>query len=1037
MTCHPAVRNVRLLMALVIGCLAVSVSPGVAQTAQLSGFVVDASDAVVEGALVVIANSETGQVREVRTNGDGQYVSAALSNGRYTVTVSAPGFATVTRAILLDVAQAARLDFRLKVGDVAETVTVSMEARPLQSTDGAVSTVIDRRFITALPLNGRTLQSLISLAPGVVTVPATFGSAGQFSVNGQRADANAFSVDGVSATVAATGGGFGEDYTGSHPTLSAAGTTSNLVSLDALQEFRIQTSSFAPEFGRTPGAQVQLITRSGANRLTGAGSYYVRHDAMDANDWFANRAALDKAKLRHHDVGGVFGGPLRRDRLFYFASHESLKQTLPQAVVGVVPSLAVRASAAETLRGMMNAFPLPNGPDLVNPSTGALTGLAQFTSNHSNTTDAHATGVRLDASLTSSWTVFSRVQYAPSASSRRRGASNWLDESEQDTWTVTSGLNATLSPRTALDVRGNFSRSTYTLVEEVDDWGGGGPIDRGYMFPSGADNTLADFILVLGGLRRFMLGPGQENQQRQINVVATASHVRGSHLVKAGVDYRRLTPQFDGATYQLQTIVRSLADLAAGRVGVFKSVRQQVRPVLENLSLFAQDAWSVNNRLTLTYGIRWDLNPPFRMLEGDYPLTLDASAPPGTLRLASPGTRLYETIYTNVAPRIGISLRLTERERWGTLLRGGGGLFFDTGSQGSNFIGYPNAISQSSGPFQTPLSASQVAPLPPVADRFAPPYRGLIDGYAAGFEMPRSWQWNVGIVQDIGSTQSVSLTYVGSAGRHLLRRQRLPSNAEFAGGVIVSHSDADSSYHGLSVQATRRMSRGFQALASWTWSHAIDETSALLSEYLESASSAFDVRQAGSVAVAYEIPTVTRTRVLRAALGGWSVDGIARWRTALPVDISSRLDLVDGEIVPVKPDRLAGAPLYVDDTSAPGGRRFNTEPSPTRAACLGAACAPIGTNGDFGRNVFRGFGAWQVDLALRRSTGVGAGARLTFSAEIFNLFNHPNFGQPDGDFTSPTYGSATSMLNRSLGGLDPLYQIGGPRSIQLGVRIAF
>jgi hypothetical protein len=139
----------------------------------------------------------------------------------------------------------------------------------------------------------------------------------------------------------------------------------------------------------------------------------------------------------------------------------------------------------------------------------------------------------------------------------------------------------------------------------------------------------------------------------------------------------------------------------------------------------------------------------------------------------------------------------------------------------------------------------------------------------------------------------------------------------------------------------------------------------------------------------------------------------------------------------VKPDRLAGAPLYVEDTSAPGGRRFNTEPSPTRADCLGAACAPIGTNGDFGRNVFRGFGAWQVDLALRRSLGVGAGARLTFSAEIFNLFNHPNFGQPDGDFTSPTYGSATSMLNRSLGGLDPLYQIGGPRSIQLGARVVF
>ena len=1028
--------GVGLTIALLLG---LDITPAIAQAGQLSGYVTDESAAVVDAAVVVVTNTETGRVREVRTDAAGRYVVATLDNGRYTVRVSASGFAPVTRAILVDVAQAARLDVRLAIGGLAEAVTVSTEARPVQSTDGAVSTVIDRRFIGALPLNGRTLQSLISLVPGVVAVSAGSGSAGQFSVNGQRADTNAFSIDGVSANVAAGGGGFGEDYGGNHPGVSVAGTTSNLVSLDALQEFRIQTSSFAPEYGRTPGAQVQLITRSGANTFTGAGSYYFRHDAMDAGDWFANRASLPKAKLRHHDVGGVFGGPLRRDRMFYFVSHESLSQSLPQATTGVVPSLHARAIAAEALRGMLNAYPVPNGPDVLDPTTGLPNGLARFTSNHSDSTRVHATGARLDGTLTPRWTAFTRVQYAPSDALRRQGVTSWVRSTEQATLTATGGLNATLGAKTALDVRANFSRSTSEVLDDVDDWGGAGPVNRSYLFPPTAGNSLGDFIVFIGSNRpRLIVGPTQENTQRQINVVATASHVRGAHLLKAGVDYRRLVPDFSATPYQLQTFVRSLSDIAAGQVYLFKSVRQNVQPIFENLSLFAQDTWAVNNRLTLTYGLRWDVNPAFEMAKGQYPLTLGTTTAPSEFALAPVGTRLYDTEYTNLAPRLGFSVKLNDRDSWGTVIKGGGGIFFDTASQAVSFVGHPNAILEVSGPVSVPLTASAAAILVVPTDYDVPPISGTVDAYSSEFATPRAWQWNVGVVQDLASGQSISLTYVGSAGRHLLRRQSfLAPNADFQGTVTIALSDADSSYHALSAQFTRRMSRGLQALASYTWSHAIDETSAVVTEYIERGSASFDVRHSGSVALAYEVPSPANGGVRRALLSGWAFDGTARWRSALPVDVFAGLDYIDGEVAPIRPDLISGVPFYVEDEAAPGGRRFNTAPNPDREGCVGPVCSAADGKGNIGRNIFRGLGAWQVDVALRRSVRLIGASRLTISAEVFNVLNRPNFGEPSGTVDTASYGQPVSMLNRSLGGLDPLYQIGGPRSIQLGARVAF
>ena len=246
-------------------------------------------------------------------NQQGEYSVPALLPGPYNITVEANGFKTVHQnGVVVEVDQRARLDFALTIGSNAESITVQGSAPLLNTSDASVSTVIDNRFVENLPLNGRSFSSLIDLTPGVVLTPSNFYEQGQFSVNGQRPDANYFLVDGVSANLGSAGSGdlLGQSGAGQLPATSAFGGTSNLVSLDALEEFRIQTSTFAPEYGRTPGAQISVVTKSGTNTFHGTAFEYFRNDKLDANDWFANANGLARPELRQNDFGGVLGGPI-------------------------------------------------------------------------------------------------------------------------------------------------------------------------------------------------------------------------------------------------------------------------------------------------------------------------------------------------------------------------------------------------------------------------------------------------------------------------------------------------------------------------------------------------------------------------------------------------------------------------------------------------------------------------------------------------------------------------------------------------------
>src|SRR5436305_6492936 len=390
--CYLGAENMRkALLALTIVLAAVAVCFAQTETATVSGRVLDKSSAAVVGAEIVLTNVDTNAQSRTKTGKEGLYVFAGVMAGRYRLAAGAAGFSvTVKNDLVVHVQDELAENFTLQVGSVNEVVTVSADAFHVNTTDASVSTVIDQTYIKNMPLNGRSFQDLILLTPGVVTqTPQNLGAVngvsglgyqGEFSVNGQRAEENYYTVDGVSANLGgASGSGLtsGAGASGSIGASTTLGTTQALVSVDDLQEFRVQSSTYSAEYGRTPGGQFAFETKSGTNQWHGTAYDYLRNDYFDANDWFNNYLAVKEPPLRQNDFGGTLGGPVRiphlyngKDKTFFFFSYEGLRLLQPQpAFVAAVPDAALRANTPAPLNQVLKAFPVPNGPELFFPCT--------------------------------------------------------------------------------------------------------------------------------------------------------------------------------------------------------------------------------------------------------------------------------------------------------------------------------------------------------------------------------------------------------------------------------------------------------------------------------------------------------------------------------------------------------------------------------------------------------------------------------------------------------------------------------------------
>lgn len=1035
--------------------LAASFAPAFAQsaTATLTGTVTDETGAVVAGATVVVTDLAKQLERQTTTNSDGFFIVPQLLPSRYKIRVQRTGFATAELPdVALNVGDQSSLRIQLKVAQVGETVTITDAT--LVSDAPAVATLVNRQFVENQPLNGRSFQTLVELSPGVVITPSNLVTPGQFSVNGQRAGSNYFTVDGVSANFGSSASTtLYETAGGGVPSYSSQGSTASLASVDAVQEFSIQTSTYAPEFGRQPGAQVQLVTRSGTNAFHGSLFEYLRNDKFDANNFFANANNLKRPPIRQNDFGGVIGGPVLlpkslfgplaydgRNRTFFFFSYEGVRLRTPFVTVPLqVPSLAARQGATGVLRDILNAFPLPTGAPLV-----ATPNAAPYQAAFSKPSTLDATSFRIDQNFGPKLSLFGRVNHAPSVTDERARfcAASCVARLDHKTDTYTAGATMTFGAHLSNDLRVNYSKAGVNQSYFIDNFGGAivppqlslyppftsGP--QGYIYievdPSG-ENTISDGLF-------------SDQKQRQFNLVNNLSYAVGGHALKFGVDYRRLAPTADSGTYRRNFIFPTITSLVGGvaPTASIVAIDAVLRPIYQNFSAYAQDTWRTTSRLTLTYGLRYEVNPAPSEQDGREPVTVATLNNPTSL--APRGTRFYETTFNNFAPRVGVSYQLSQKS--GTVVRGGFGVFYDLGY---NFTGtafsttlYPNArtLGLTNQTFTSPAAAVQ-----PPAVNPNPPYPRIF-AYQPGFKLPYTLQYNLAIEQAIGASNVVKATYVGANGRRMGRVTTLV-NPGFFTRIDAVTNDATSDYHGLQLQYQRRLSKGLQGLVSYTFAKSLDIVSEESFQNRQSPTgrfdpkqdrgpSSFDLRHAFNAAISYAIPSPFADGAGKAIFGGFGLDTIVRARSATPVNVLSGRDPFGlGFTTVSRPDLVAGQPLYLNDPSFAGGIRFNP------AAFDGTTPIAQGRQGTLGRNVLRGFSASQVDVALRRDFKLVESLNLQFRLDAFNLFNHANFANPTGILTSAIFGRATQMLSSGLGGLSPLYQIGGPRSLQLALKLQF
>jgi hypothetical protein len=422
MTRRPSSRAVVLPIIFFLLAGIVSAAHGQTETGTIYGLVFDPTGAVVPSATVRLIEVDRGLKVEVSTGNSGFYTFASVHPGHYQIEVEKVGFKLVRlNGITLNVQDNLGQNFKLELGSAPQSITVTANSANVNTTDGTVSTVVDRTFADNIPLNGRSFQTLIMLTPGVVVTQTAYDDQGQFSVNGQRADANYFTVDGVSANFGVTGYfPLVQSAGGALPALTVQGGTNSLVSVDAMQEFRVQTSSFAPEFGRTPGGQISIVTRSGTNDFHGTVFEYFRNDVLDANDWFngyTNNPRLPKAEERQNDFGGTFGGPIVKNKTFVFFSYEGLRLRQPITQQTVVPDSASRQQAPSTMQPFLSAYPIQNGSELGS-------GMAQFNASYSNPSSLNAYSIRVDQPVNSKINLFGQVRLLPiQLGSSRRSSS--------------------------------------------------------------------------------------------------------------------------------------------------------------------------------------------------------------------------------------------------------------------------------------------------------------------------------------------------------------------------------------------------------------------------------------------------------------------------------------------------------------------------------------------------------------------------------------------------------------------------------------
>jgi len=991
------------------------VTPAAAQRdATLCGRILDASESGIGSAQITAINQDTGFRRQTESTDDGAYSIGSLAPGSYKVTARKDGFRTLVRFnVGLESDHATVADFALPVGSILETITVEGTTSPLDRMDVSVGTEFDRGDVARLPLNGAGLLTLLDAAANVNITPATRGEAGQFSANGQRPNVNAFTVDGASANTGITAGGLPAQATGGTlPATSAFGSLDALVTLDSVEDMTVRTSTASVEFGRRPGAQVSITTQTGSNQFHGGVSFSWRDQLLSANNWFANQGGFGRVPLSLLNVAPAVGGPVKRNRVFFFLAYQHVALKQPFVWEQPVPSLVERQSVAAWAQPALNLFPAPNGAAF----SSTLAGWSGFSTEPAG---LNAGSVRIDVVLSPRLNWFARYHDAPSDNAF--GLSE-IDRLSMRTQSLTLGLNAGFSSRTAMDLRVNEAQSWADSVWTTP----GDPFTPSCdlealppQFATSPTGCSALVRLTIDGVGQLVTGEEGVRVQRQFQAVDTFSLRLGNHALEWGADYRRITAIRRDPSGSLNLIADTVGDLNSSQ-NLWVAISQPIRQTAgaQELSSWIGDTWRATSRLTLTAGLRWEFSP----------------APTGAVSVLSNGTvssvtqtvPLWPLRFGNLAPRLGLAWRLTSDGK--TVLRTGGGLYYDSSMSiaADALNGGPLSIAyyltQRNGPFSSELTYA-----------FLPDLR-----------LPAVGQWNLHLERALSAHDTLSLGYVGAAGYDLVRREVGGAGSTLNSPLALTTNNGRSRYDALEAQYRRRFAAGLDSSITYTWAHAIDNdssdaylmwTGSGMTPASDRANADFDLRHSLAATFAYTIPHAAAAARWTRLAADWNLSAILRVRSGFPVTV---LDSEQYNGIPLsdafRPTYVYGQALWLTDANAPGGRRLSP-----------AAFEPLasGMEGDLGRNAIAGFGMWQVDLSASRTLRLDDLRSLELRADVYNLFNHPNFGDPVRYLDDPLLGQSTSMLNMMLGtgspgsGLSPLLGAGGPRGAQLEIKLRF
>ena len=1036
-----------------------------ATNATIQGTVTDSTGAAIAGAVVTVKNTATGGTNAVTSNDQGHYVVPDLLVGTYEVDAAKQGFQKVVRSgITLLVGAQAVVDLTLPIGQAQQTVTISGEVSQVNTESAAVSSNVDQVQMRELPLNGRNFNQLIALSPGVTqtfTGSSFYGQSENFSVAGGRPEGQNYLLDGVDVQ------GFWNHGTGAQSVGSALG-------VEAIAEMQILTNTYSAQFGGDGGA-VNAVTKSGANDFHGSVYDFLRNSALDARGFFD----VQRPEFRRNQYGASLGGPIKKDKLFFFVNYEGLANSLGETGRALVPDASVRAQYASTLSPltapMLALYPLPNGGERA-PGVGIYNSVANLIQ-HENFGLA-----RLDWTLSTNDSIF--FQYHADFANQTVPFSGggaalpfWPEIDNDRNQYFTAEERHVFSPSLVNQARFGFVRPVQTAqvngeTPALDFFPGTGR-ENGTVAITGytslGANTLIPYSLVQN---KFWYGDNM-------------LWIKGNHTLNFGVDVGRIqsniyAPFIIGGQYSFANFASFAAGTPSTFLGVAPDQGDATRDFREiDVFPYIQDDWKITPTLTLNLGFRWDYTTdPVGVL---HPLNTIVEPP----SVAPPGSSSFQTVTHvlahnvnahNFDPRFGFAWDPFKDHK--TSIRGGFGIFHDPIAPREYASDYYLAP-----PFSFGLQLS----LPGRPVPFPNPYPNYTPGSVKSLlpvsilegvdyqntTAPYDIQWNFNIQREIAPNTVLMVGYVGSKGVHLTMQidqnpvvpQTLANGQQIFGtfnGSATAPSVAplprinpafsyvnngifsgNSTYNALQVELTHRLAADFTAQVSYTWSRCIDNDSGsyglegagnVMNPYnagLDRGPCNFNIPQNLVVNGIYQVP-FKGNRLKE----GWELAPILTAHNGLPFSVTDGFDQAGDQNSTPRPNVLPNCAAMV--------RSINEWYNPS---CL--ALEPVGTYGNLGRNTFLGPGFLNLDFAIYKNTKINERFNTQFRAEFFNILNHANFGQP----TFTNFQDASAVVNGSVQQIQKLNPIAGTintlaipassafgapyREIQLGLKVIF